>query len=160
MFQTDLPISLANADKNPAFGPWRILYRPKLRRHSWRNCFVYICFSESRSNLIWYIGLRPKFSVTSRFALIIRPETKWPNGWDSYTIRYGTRCYFNVRWKAWNMSRLSSARRRQLKIVKTEKLKSKNRYVTSNSKSLGNHVVSPEEEKKAAVGRICRKRRF
>jgi len=28
----------------------------------------------------------------------------------------------------------------------------------SNSKSLGNHVVSPEEEKrKAAVGRICRK---
>jgi len=24
----------------------------------------------------------------------------------------------------------------------------------------GYHVVSPEEEKKAAVGRICRKRRF
>jgi len=45
------------------------------------------------------------------------------------------------------MSRLSSARRRQLKIVKTEKLKTKNRYVTSNSKSLGNHAVSPEEEK-------------
>jgi len=31
----------------------------------------------------------------------------------------------------------------------------------SNSKSLGNHVVSPEKEKrKAAVGRICRKGRF
>ena len=31
----------------------------------------------------------------------------------------------------------------------------------SNSKSLGNHVVSPEEEKRnAAVGRICRKGRF
>ena len=30
---------------------------------------------------------------------------------------------------------------------KTEKLKSKNRYVRSNSKSLGNHVVSTEEEK-------------
>jgi len=30
----------------------------------------------------------------------------------------------------------------------------------SNSKSLGNHVVSPEEEKKAAVGTICRKGRF
>jgi len=29
---------------------------------------------------------------------------------------------------------------------KTEKLKSKNRYVRSNSKSLGNHVVSSEEE--------------
>ena len=46
------------------------------------------------------------------------------------------------------MSRLSSARRRQLKIVKTEKLKSKNRYVTSNSKSLGNRVVSCEEEER------------
>jgi len=35
------------------------------------------------------------------------------------------------------------------KNCKTEKLKSrpKNRYVRSNSKSLGNHVVSPEEEK-------------
>jgi len=32
----------------------------------------------------------------------------------------------------------------------------------SNSKRLGNHVVSPEEEKerKAAVGRICRKGGF
>ena len=27
----------------------------------------------------------------------------------------------------------------------------------SNRKSLENHVVSPEEEKEAAVGRICRK---
>jgi len=25
---------------------------------------------------------------------------------------------------------------------------------------VGNHVVSPEEEKKAAVGRICRKKGF
>jgi len=33
------------------------------------------------------------------------------------------------------------------KIVKTEKLKSKSRYVRSNSKSLGNHVVSSEVEK-------------
>ena len=31
----------------------------------------------------------------------------------------------------------------------------------SNSKSLGNHVISPEEEKrKAVVGGICRKERF
>ena len=30
---------------------------------------------------------------------------------------------------------------------KTEKLQSENRYARSNSKSLGNHVVSPEEEK-------------
>ena len=33
------------------------------------------------------------------------------------------------------------------KNCKTEKLKSKNRYARSNSKSLGDHVVSPEEEK-------------
>jgi len=32
------------------------------------------------------------------------------------------------------------------KNCKREKLKSKNRYVRSNSKSLGNHVVSSEEE--------------
>jgi len=44
------------------------------------------------------------------------------------------------------------------KNCKTEKLKIKSRYVRSNSKSLGNHGVSSEEEKrKAAVGRICRK---
>ena len=30
----------------------------------------------------------------------------------------------------------------------------------SNGKSLGNHVVSPEEGKMAAVGRICRKGMF
>jgi len=42
-FQTDRSISLAKvAQKNKfsAFGPWRLLYRPKLRRHSWRICFV------------------------------------------------------------------------------------------------------------------------
>jgi len=33
------------------------------------------------------------------------------------------------------------------KNCKTEKLKSKSRYVRSNSKSLGNHVVISEEEK-------------
>jgi len=45
------------------------------------------------------------------------------------------------------------------KNCKTEKLKSKCRYVRSNSKSLGNHVDHSEKRKrKAAVGRICRKR--
>jgi len=33
------------------------------------------------------------------------------------------------------------------KNCKTEKLKSKSRYVISNSKSVRNHVVSSEEEK-------------
>jgi len=44
----------------------------------------------------------------------------------------------------------------------TEKPKSKSRYVRSNSKSPGNHVVSSEKKKKkkgcTAVGRIWRKR--
>ena len=34
------------------------------------------------------------------------------------------------------------------KNCKTEKLKSKSRYVRSNSKSLGNHVVSSEEKER------------
>jgi len=34
------------------------------------------------------------------------------------------------------------------KNCKREKLKSKNRYVRSNSKSLGNHAVSSEEEER------------
>ena len=33
------------------------------------------------------------------------------------------------------------------KNCKTEKLKSKSRYVISNRKSLGNHEVSPDEER-------------
>jgi len=46
------------------------------------------------------------------------------------------------------------------KNCKTEKLKSKSRYVRSNSKNLGNHVVRSEKKRKrkAAVGRLCRKR--
>jgi len=45
------------------------------------------------------------------------------------------------------------------KNCKTEKLKCKSRYVRSNSKSLGNHVVSSEEKKrKAAVGGIWSKK--
>ena len=49
---------------------------------------------------------------------------------------YDTRCYFNVRSKA-DMSRLNLP----TKNCKTKKLKSKSRYVRSNSKSLENHVA-------------------
>jgi len=42
-------ISLASAEKSlkfSVFGPWwGLLYHPKLRRHSGRFCFVYICES-------------------------------------------------------------------------------------------------------------------
>jgi len=45
------------------------------------------------------------------------------------------------------MSRLNLRTETTTKTCKTEKLKSKSRYVRSNSKSLGNHVASSEEEK-------------
>jgi len=47
---------------------------------------------------------------------------------QNVTIRYDTRCYINVRSKA-NMSQLNLPHgNRQLKSVKTEKLKVENRY--------------------------------
>ena len=71
------------------------------------------------------------------------------------TIRYYTRCYFNVRSKA-DIS--------QLKSVRQKKLKTKNGKMgmfRSNSKSLGNPCSQSWRRKgKAAVRRICRKGRF
>jgi len=43
-----------------AFGLWRLLHRPKQRRHSWR---VLLTFCKSWSDLVWYFRLRPKFVV-------------------------------------------------------------------------------------------------
>ena len=63
-----------------------------------------------------------------------------------HTIQYATRYYFQVRSKA-DMSQLYRTET-TTKNCKTKKtLKSKNGYARSNSNSLGNHVVSPEEEK-------------
>jgi len=45
------------------------------------------------------------------------------------------------------MSRLNLPHGKDNKNCETEKLKSKKAYARSNRKSLGNHVVSPEEEK-------------
>jgi len=59
---------------------------------------------------------------------------------------YYTRCYFNVRSKA-DIVGLIYRTETTTKNCKTEKLKSKSRYVRSNSKSLGNHLVSSEKEK-------------
>ena len=72
------------------------------------------------------------------------------------TIRYDTRCYFNVRLKAdmgLDTGRIFAVS--ATKNCKTEKLKSKSRYVRSNSKSLGNHVVSSEEEKERLQWEGC-----
>ena len=54
-FQTDRPISPANAEKNlkfSAFGPWRLLYSAP-SHYVIRDVFVfvYICLSEIWSNL-------------------------------------------------------------------------------------------------------------
>jgi len=77
------------------------------------------------------------------------------------SIRYDTRCYFNVCSKA-NMSQLNLPHTEpQTKKCKTEKLKSKNRIcweVTVNS--LGNPCSESWRKGKAAVVRICRKGRF
>ena len=62
-----------------------------------------------------------------------------------YTIRYDTRCYFSMHSKA-DMNQLNLPHRNDnYKMCKTEKVKMD--MLRSNSKSLGNHVVSPEEEK-------------
>jgi len=59
-------------------------------------------------------------------------------------LRYDTRCYFNVRSKA-DMSQLNLphglARNRQLKSVKTEKVKTKNAgMLRTNSKQSGESI--------------------
>jgi len=46
------------------------------------------------------------------------------------------------------------------KNCKTEKLKSKSRYVRSNSESLVNHAVSSEEEKRLQWERFAEKEGF
>jgi len=72
---------------------------------------------------------------------------------NAATIRYCTRCYFNVRSKA--------ARKQQLKGVEQKNEKVKTDMLRSNSKSLGNPCSHSWRRKwKAAVGRICRKGRF
>jgi len=59
------------------------------------------------------------------------------------------------------MSQLIYRTETTTKNCKTEKLKSKNRYARSYSKSLGNHVISPEEEKERLQWeRIYRKGSF
>jgi len=62
-----------------------------------------------------------------------------------------------VRSKA-DMSRVIYRTETTVKNCKTEKLKSTNRYARSDHKSLGNHVVSPEEERERlqweAVGKM------
>ena len=37
--------------KISVFGPWQLLFHPKLWHHSWRICFVYICLGEFE--VIW-----------------------------------------------------------------------------------------------------------
>ena len=53
---------------------------------------------------------------------------------------YDTRCYFNVCSKA-DMSQFNLPHGKTTKKCKTEKLRSKNGYARSNSKSLGNHII-------------------
>jgi len=63
-----------------------------------------------------------------------------------------------VRWKA-DMSQLNLPHEPTIETCKTEKVKSKNGYAQKKT-VWGIHVISPEEERKATVGRICRKVSF
>jgi len=65
--------------KFSAFGPWRLLYWPKLRCHSLRICLVNWCLSESWSDkLVWFCGLRLKFE-TNETRLWFQRKINWPN---------------------------------------------------------------------------------
>jgi len=77
--------------------------------------------------------------VKSLDALTTQPQIAYQqrNYLENTTIRYDTRCYFNVPTLVSLIYRTETT----TKNCKTEKLKSKNGYATSNSKSLGNHVV-------------------
>jgi len=57
------------------------------------------------------------------------------------------------------MSQFNLPQQLKIKNCKTEKLNSENRYARSNSESLGNHVLSPEEEKKRRSGKDLQKRK-
>jgi len=77
---------------------------------------------------------------------------------DSHT--HGRHGYFNVRSKD-DISQLNLPHGSTTKKYKTEKVKSKKMdMLRSNSKQAGESRVSPEEERKATVGRICRKVRY
>ena len=75
-------------------------------------------------------------------------------------MRYDTRCYFNVRSNADII--IYSTERKKLKSGKQKKLKSKiNGYAQKYRQTFQEICgVSPEEEKKATLRRICRKGRF
>jgi len=68
-----------------AFGPWLLLYCLKLWRHLWCICFIYICLSQKGSDLVWYFGFRPKFSVTSRLCISLDVI---PNFWSQRQIKW------------------------------------------------------------------------
>ena len=75
------------------------------------------------------------------------------------TKRYDTRCYFNVRSKA-DIASLIYRTEPKTKKVEKEK-KEKIDMLRSIGKQPGESMKSvPKKKRKAAVGRICRKRRF
>ena len=76
-------------------------------------------------------------------------------------MRYDMRCYFNVRSKA-DMSQLNLPHGTNTKKWKTEKLKIKKTVMLrSISKQSGESTQSAlKKNRKATVGRICRKGRF
>jgi len=81
--------------------------------------------------------------IKMSFQRLIRVGPKHEINGVHHTIRYDSRSYFNVT----QVGLIYRAEPTTKMCKKIEKLKSKSRYVRSNSKSLGNRVVSSEEEK-------------
>jgi len=78
---------------------------------------------------------------------------------DGHTIRYDTRCHYNVRSKANGVIYRTDP---TTKTWKTEKLESKKTdMLRSVGEQSGESVESVlKKKRKAAVGRICRKVKF
>jgi len=89
---------------------------------------------SSKSLLIW---LTVWFWLSQKLHSVLLVPFRRHSPHCSHTTRYDTRCYFNVRSTWFGLFYRTEP---TTKNCKTEKLKSKNMYVRSNSKSLGNHM--------------------
>jgi len=99
--------------------------------------------------LAWILAMERSVSVTSQCSVELDGRIRYDTIWDAILT-----CARKPTWAG-----LIYRTETTTKNCKTEKLKSRNQ---TNRKSLGNHVVSTEEEKERLQweGRICRKRRF
>ena len=125
----------------------------------WWNCFRIFYLK----NIIHLLALEMAISCTEPALRV--PVVSFPTDVDTETNTM-TKPSLNLKIqdvsRPWRTQVSTTTIRYEMLNCKTEKLKSKSRYVRSNSKSLGNHVVSSEEEKERLrwEGLFCRKDSF